>query len=112
MSKLKIELNTEDKSLSVSLNNEVINNADDIGVYTYRNKDGVIEYVEARISVREVSGDVVKNITYYTQGSESAKAAIDSGQEVYTGIPGFVGVDDRKQAIAEIDAFISQKRCF
>jgi hypothetical protein len=113
MAQVNVVANTEDKTLSVSLNNQVISNVEDVSVYTYREPDGTIAYVEARVAVREVSGDVVKNTTYYTQGSEQAKAALASGQEVQTDIPGFVGVDDRAQAIAEVDAFMSQqKRAF
>ena len=115
MANISIQVNTDGPVMQVSIDGQGIDNANDISVYTYRDKDGNVEHVSLSIYTTEnMQNGVVKQVNYYASGTVEADAAIASGKKLdIETIPGFVGVgkaDDNSKACKDIQSFFKGKR--
>ncbi|MBC8495800.1 hypothetical protein H8D36_06610 [archaeon] len=113
MSKLNVSINTDPKNrgFSVTLNNQMISNVQEISAYQELDGDGNIVYVGASIYVFEkLDDDTVKRITYYSSGSEKAEKIKKSTEKVYTNIEGFVGCEEKSPVSNQIMEFFEKNR--
>ncbi len=94
MAKINIEVETNPKSLIVSVDNEVIENVSDIFIMRDVNRDNEQVGLHCSISTTEFdqTQKVVKRTTFSTMGSIEAKQAIASGKGIKDDrFPDFVG---------------------
>lgn len=100
---VQVEMDTEDKTMDVSINGEKVKNVSNVSCYTYFDS----YEQENRVSVSVYSSEedeesgIVKSTSYYACGSEKAKAV--PANEVVNALAGFVGVKqlDATKAVAE-----------
>jgi len=114
MAQIQINVDTESKTVAVSINGTAIPDATDASVYAYRDSNGNVTGLDVSVYTRTVDdGGVMKRVSYYAEGSEKAKTAIASGEKVYKDMAGLVGIEETSQVATDIDEFISsQKRGF
>jgi hypothetical protein len=112
MAKVNMNVNTEDNTLSVSINGQVIPNVTDVSSYRDVNSEGKVIGFYVRISTREeLDDDMVKSITYYSYGSSQAEAALRDGVGITNDLlPGFVGIEQPSQVHSDIASFFKGKR--
>lgn len=111
MSTINISVNTENKGLSVSLDNTVIQNVVEVRIYRGLDTDGEPTYFSSSIVTREeVSPDVQKVVEYYSVGSVEAQEVIADGKDVYNNdLPGFVGKVADDPIVKDFVDFFSRK---
>lgn len=111
MAQINVVSNTEDNSLSVSINGSSIQNVTDVGTYRDVDSDGNVIGFYVRITAKElVSEGLWKIIEYYSYGSPQAMAAQASGGAVYRDdLPDFVGVPAKTKAQQDIEKFFAKK---
>ena len=91
---VQVELDTEEKTMDVSINGEKVKNVSNVSCYTYYDS----YEQENRVSVSVYSSEedkesgIVKSTSYYAYGSEKAKE-VPVAEAVHT-LAGFVGVKD------------------
>jgi hypothetical protein len=113
MSKIQITLDTETKSITTALNNELISNIESITIYVQKNINGNNEYVSSEIISREELIDgTTKRTSFYSSGSASANRVMSSnaGNNDFldTSIDGFVGVAEKESIFEDISKFYSK----
>lgn len=111
MSQINVVTNTEDNTLSVTVNGSVVPNITDVHAYRDTDSDGNVIGFYIRVSSKEVvSPDLVKVVEYYSYGSPQAQAAISSGEAVYRDdLPDFVGIRSKTKAQQDIENFLTKK---
>lgn len=100
---VQIEVDTEEKTMDVSINGEKVKNANYVSCYKYFNSYEQEDEVSVSVSASEKDDNagVVKTTNYYSESSQKAKE-IPSKDAVRT-FAGFVGVKqvDATKAVAE-----------
>lgn len=111
MAKIAISIDTEAKSLALTIDGTTIPDAEDVSVYTYRDSNGNVSSLDISISTttQEENG-VSKRVSYHAYGSKEAERALATGHKVYNNVKGFVGVDDLVRAAMDIDEFLSSQK--
>lgn len=112
---ISVDVGSETKNLSVSIDGQTIPYVDDVSIYGWRNDAGELSGLDVVIrSSNKADNGVVKTITYYVEGSQAAENAIASVQDekkLHHDIDGFVGVENCNGAVVEdIGKFFSTKR--
>jgi len=111
MASVVITVDTENKTVAVSIDGMSVPDVEDASVYTYRDSDGNVKSLGVSVyTVNKSENGVTKRVSYYAEGSEQAKKAIASGVTVYNDVKGFVGIEDQTQAAQDIDEFLSAKK--
>jgi hypothetical protein len=101
---VQIEVDTDEKTMDVSINGEKIKNVSNVSCYKYY--DSYEQEDKCSVSIYSCEEDkeagVTKNTNYYAHGSEQARA-IPPDQAINNVIAGFVGVKhiDATKAVAE-----------
>lgn len=110
MAQINILSNTDENSLSISINGSVIPNVTDIGAYRDTDSNGDVIGFYIRITAKElVSAGLWKIVEYYSYGSPQAMAAQSSGNAVYRDdLPGFVGIPSKTKAQRDIEKFFTK----
>lgn len=101
---VQVELDTEDKTMDVSINGEKVKNVNSVSCYTYYDS----YEQENRVSVSVYSSEedkesgIVKSTSYYAYGSQAAKE-VKPSEAIHNAIAGFVGVKvvDATKAVAD-----------
>jgi len=111
MSQINILVNTEDNSLSVSVNGATVTNVTDANTYRDVDSNGNVTGFYVRIVSKEmVSPDLAKVVEYFSFGSPQAQAAIASGLAIYRDdLPDFVGLASKTQVQKDIAKFFEGK---
>jgi hypothetical protein len=112
MAQIQVNLDTTNKTLTVSIDGVSIPDVDDINAYTIRDSNGIVTALDISVYTSMIMDNgVKKRITYYAAGSAKAESAIASNQTVYKDVPGLIGVEDTSKKVAvEIDEFISSQK--
>jgi hypothetical protein len=110
MAQVQISADTETKELVCSINGTVIPDIEDVSIYSYRDSNGNVSSLDVSLHSMIRSDDITVRISYNAYGSQKAQSAIASGQKVYDNIEGFIGVEDRTQAVEDIDKFLSSRK--
>lgn len=100
---VQVELDTDEKTMDVSINGEKIKNVSNVSCYTYYDS----YEQENRVSVSVYSSEedeesgIVKSTSYYAYGSQAAKE-VKPTDAIHNVIAGFVGVNkvDATKAVA------------
>jgi len=103
MAKVNISVDTDNKSVVVTIDGNTIENVTDVSMYVDSAGKPMV-----RISTSEkTDGGVEKYTTYYAQASEEGKQLLSSQAAVYNkNIPGFIGVE---KTVEQISMFIGKK---
>jgi hypothetical protein len=111
MAQINVVSNTEDNTLTVSINGSTIPNVTDVGTYRDVDSDGNVIGFYIRITAKElVSEGLWKIVEYYSYGSPQAMAAEASGNAVYNdSLPDFVGIPAKTKAQTDIENFFTKK---
>jgi len=111
MAKVVITVDTEAKTLSVTIDGTSVENAKSASAYQYRDSNGNPYGIDCSVSVTEqLSDDVRKETSYYAMGSADAEKVTKSGKAVYNkSMPNFVGITVEDKAQTDIAAFMSTK---
>lgn len=111
MAQIQINVDTEAKVVSLTIDGTTVPDVEDVNVYTYRDSNGNVTGLDVSMytMTKEVNG-VRKRVSYYATASEQARTAIASGRKVYNDVKGFVGIDDQAQAAKDIDEFLSSQK--
>jgi len=111
MAKVVITVDTEAKSLAVTIDGSPIANAKSASAYQYRDSNGNPNGIDVAVNVTEqMNNDVRKETSYYAMGSAQAEKIIQSGQVVYNkDIPNFVGITAESKVQADIAEFLATK---
>jgi hypothetical protein len=111
MAQINVVSNTEDNSLSVSINGSAIPNVTDVGTYRDVDSSGNVIGFYVRVTAKElVSEGLWKIVEYYSYGSPQAMAAEASGNAIYSDdLPGFVGVPAKTKTQKDIENFFAKK---
>jgi hypothetical protein len=111
MAQIQINVDTEAKTVAVTIDGSSIPDVEDASVYTYRDSNGNVTSLDVSVyTVTQKENGVTKRVSYYAMGSAQAEKAIASGQTVYNDVKGFVGIEDQSQAAKDIDDFLSSKK--
>jgi hypothetical protein len=111
MAQIQISIDTETKSLSLTIDGTTIPDVEDVSVYTYRDSNGNITSLDVSMyTTTEEQNGIRKRVSYHAYASEKAQSAIASGQKVYKDVKGFVGIEDGTQAAKDIDDFLSSQK--
>lgn len=90
---VQVELDTDEKTMDVSINGEKIKNANSVSCYSYY--DSYEEENRVSVSIYSSEGNeetgVTKSTSYYAMGSEAARNIAPS-EAIHNVIAGFVGV--------------------
>ena len=110
MAQIQVNVDTESKTVSLTIDGASIPNIEDVHLYSYRDSNGNVTGLDISMetSTKEENG-VRKRVSYYAMASAKAKMALASSQKVYNDVKGFVGVDEQSQVAKEIDEFLSSK---
>lgn len=111
MAQINVVVNTEDNTLSVTINGSMIPNITDCTTYRETDSDGNVVAFYVRITAKELlENSLVKLIEYYSYGSPQAQAAIASGEAIYNDdLPDFVGVATKSKVQQDIASFLQRK---
>jgi len=111
MSQINILVNTEDNSLSVSVNGATVTNVTDASTYRDVDSNGNVTGFYVKIVSKEmVSPDLAKVVEYFSFGSPQAQAAIVSGLAIYRDdLPDFVGLVSKTKVQKDIEKFFEGK---
>lgn len=114
MAQIQVNIDTEAKTLSVTIDGAAIPDVEDVIVYSYRDSNGNVNGMDVNLETRRKDDNgVVKKVSYYAIASKAAQSAIASRQTVYNDIKDFVGVESNVQIAKDIDEFLSgQRRAF
>ncbi len=111
MAQIQISVDTEAKTVAVSIDGTSIPDVKDASVYTYHDSNGNVTTLDVSVfTVAQTDNGVTKRISYYAEGSEKAQSALASGYKVYNDVKGFVGLEDTSQAAKDIDSFLSSQK--
>jgi len=111
MAEITIAINTENKTVDVSIDGSSIPDVEDASVYSYTDSNGTVTSLGVSVYTRTKSENgVQKRVSYYAEGSKQAERAIASGLTVYNDVKGFVGIEDQTQAAQDIDEFLSSQK--
>jgi hypothetical protein len=111
MAQIQINVDTEAKTVALTINGTTVPDVEDVSVYSHRDSNGNVTGLDVSMyTVSKTVDGVTKRVTYYASGSEKAQSAIASNKTVYNDVKGFVGVEDGAQAAKDIDEFLSSKR--
>ena len=109
MAKVVITVDTETKTLSVSVDGQGIANVSSFNGYCYTDAAGKVRSLDVSISTGEMVGDVSKSTTYYCCGSAQAKQAETDGKVVTANaLPGFVKVTENKSLEMAISSILGR----
>ena len=111
MAKVTITIDTESKTLGVTIDGEVIQNAKSVSAYQYSDSNGNPNGIDCSVRVIEKQSDsLVKETSYYAMGSLEGEKVTKSGCAVYNkSLPKFVGITVENKAQADIAEFMSTK---
>lgn len=112
MAKITITIDTENKSLAVSIDGVAIPNAKSVNAYQYRDSDGKANGIDASIQVSEdgPSEGVRKETSYYAMGTAKAEQIVEGGGAVYNdSVPNFVRMSEQAQIQQDIANFLGTK---
>ena len=110
MAKFQIEVDTDDKTMSASINGTSVSNISEVRIYTYRDDDGNVTSLDVTLEASVKADDLYVMVSYYACASEKAKYALASGNKVYTNIDGFVGVArDSVNVAQDIDKYLTPR---
>lgn len=112
--KISINVDTENASLSVSIDGQNIEKVEDINIFTQRDSNGTVTFIGVSVHTQEkLENGIVKRVSFFMEGTSEANVAIASTNPTdTTTIPGFVGVDvDRSKSNLrkQIQSFYSRK---
>jgi len=108
MPNVAINVNTESKTLNVSVDGVGVPNIDSVCVYQYRDSDGNPSLVDVSMNARtEENNGVIKEVSYYVYGSKMADEVMAAVANKHDDVPGFVGVDS---VTADITEFMSNRK--
>ena len=107
MSQINVLVNTEENSLSVTVNGSVVPNITDVSTYRDVDSNGnVIGFYVRVVSKEMISPDLAKVVEYFSFGSPQAQAAIASGEALYhDDLPDFVGRACKTKVQQDIEKF-------
>jgi len=109
MPKAQISVDTDQKTVSVIIDGQIVNNVSDFCFYADKDNNGNYTYMDLDFSSYERSdNNVLKKTSYFLSASEKANQAIASGKEIVEVLDGFVGVvDDYEDVKNDIVEFFS-----
>ncbi len=111
MAQIQISVDTELKTLGLTINGTSIPDIEDVNIYTYRDSNGNITSLDLSMyTVTKTQDGISVRVSYYASGSDKAQSAVASGQKVYNDVKGFIGIEDGTQAARDIDDFLSSQR--
>lgn len=111
MAKVVMTVDTESKTISVTIDGVSIPNVKSASAYAYSDSNGNPNGIDCSIRVIEKHAeDVMKETSYYAMGSADAEKVTKSGQAVYNKtLPNFVGITVEGKTQADIAEFMSTK---
>lgn len=108
MPNIAVNVNTESKTLNVSVDGVGVSNIKSVNVYQYHDSDGNPIGVDVSMNARtEENNGVIKEVSYYAYGSQKADEVMACSANKYDDIPGFVGVDS---VVADIASFMDNRK--
>ena len=111
MAQIQVSIDTEGKTISLTIDGTTIPDVEDVSVYTYRDSNGNVTSLDVSMyTTTKTENGVSKRVSYHAYASEVAKNLLAIGAEVYKDVPGFIGVEDTTQAARDIDDFLTSRK--
>lgn len=108
MAKVIVDVDTETKELSVSVNGKEIKNARSANFYMGRDEKGNPYWIEASVNIREFEDDIEKMTTYYACGTEKEKFLTEANLLANSDIEGFVCVEKQVEIEESVASHINK----
>lgn len=111
MAKVVVTVDTDTKSMSVSIDDVAVPNAKCAQIYQYCDSNGNPNGIDCSVRVVEKQTDnLTKETTYYAMGSAEATKLVNSKAAVYNkDVPNCVGITVESKTQADIAAFLDTK---
>ena len=110
MPKLTTSLDTDQKTVSVVLDGQTVQNVSSVNYYVSRDSDGNVSFLDFNfsMSIDNSESDSYTTVTYYSAGSEGAAMAEKQGLAQVNDIKGFIGFREPSKAQKDIANYLSK----
>lgn len=112
MAKVVISVDTEDKSLVVSIDGKKVSDVVDTSCYREVDKEGRVVGFYINIStVKDTKNGMQKRVSYWSVGSTRAQKITAAGYGIHNeDLPDFVGIEEESQVHQDIKQFLLGKK--
>ena len=104
---ITVDTDSDNKSMTVTMNGQKIENVSDFSAYHDVSEDGNTERVSISVYTQEkLEDNTYKRVSYHSYGSEKANMASRSGLDLDTSVEGFIGVGSDFDLFEDIKKYL------